>query len=145
MEQAKLKVCWRKAGLAVPPGSSASPRRPFSPALPPPGLLNALVSLFFLAGSGMALEVELRLLLLLQMSLVLARPASLLCGPTLGFLAFSLHLGQQAGDQAAGGDRWAGPQPGASAEPHAPHRVGVTEGQPSARISSCFEGRRGSE
>lgn len=47
MEQAKLKVCWRKAGLAVPPGSSASPRRPFSPALPPPGLLNALVSLFF--------------------------------------------------------------------------------------------------
>lgn len=64
MEQAKLKVCRQKASLAGPAaGRHTASGRPFPPALLLPMVPIALVSLFFLAGSGMMLEVELTWLL----------------------------------------------------------------------------------
>lgn len=64
MEQAKLKVCWRKArSLLLVPGGSQPQALPFSPAL----LAMASecpVSLFFLLAVEWVLKVELILLLL---------------------------------------------------------------------------------
>lgn len=97
MEQAEHKVCRHEAPA------------PLSPALLPP---ECPVSLFFLAGSGMTSEVELRLPLLLQTSLTLAHPAPLPCGPTLVFLSFSLHLGVGAGRGQLVSSCRAGPLPG---------------------------------
>lgn len=65
MEQAKLKVCWQKnqsRGSSLP-GDIPASGHPFPPALLPPVVPIALVSLFFLAGSGTMLEVELMWLL----------------------------------------------------------------------------------
>lgn len=62
MEQAKLKVCRQKASVSDPRCQAATAPasgRPFSPALLPPVVPGGLVSLFFLAGSGMMSEVEL--------------------------------------------------------------------------------------
>lgn len=66
MEQAKLKVCRQKASVSDPRCQAATAPAsgcPFSPALLLPVVPSGLVSLFFLAGSGMMSEVELTLLL----------------------------------------------------------------------------------
>ncbi|XP_039095195.1 E3 ubiquitin-protein ligase MGRN1 isoform X4 [Hyaena hyaena] len=93
-------------GSPLPGGNSASLRPPLSPALLLPVVPNGLVSLFFLAGSGMMSEVELTLLLVFAKSSsrlpAVPHPCSLpldvsSLGPGLGFLAFSLHLREQAG------------------------------------------------
>lgn len=109
MEQAKLKVCRRKASVSDPRCQAATAPasgHPFSPALLLPVVPSGLVSLFFLAGSGMMLEVELSLLLVFAQSssrlpVVLHPPLSPLdvspLGQGLGFLAFSLHLREPAG------------------------------------------------
>lgn len=93
-------------GSPLPGGNSAGLRPPLSPALLLPVVPNGLVSLFFLAGSGMMSEVELTLLLVFAKSSLrlpaVLHPCSLpldvsSSGPGLGFLAFSLHLREQAG------------------------------------------------
>lgn len=56
VDQAKLKVCWRKASsLVLVPGGSQPQALPFSPALLAVAS-ECPVSLFFLAGSGMDVE-----------------------------------------------------------------------------------------
>ena len=124
MEQAKLKVCRQKASVLDPRCQAATAPasgRPFSPALLLPVVPNGLVSLFFLAGSGMMLEVELTPLaasFCKQSSsrlLVILHP--LLCPPWMLALwakdLVSLHF------PCISGSRW-GPLPGASTDPHGP-------------------------
>lgn len=56
VDQAKLKVCWRKASsLVLVPGGGQPQALPFSPALLAVAS-ECPVSLFFLAGSGMDVE-----------------------------------------------------------------------------------------